>query len=276
VIRIAAALLLASSAVAAEPIDGRGRIAEALYLESGMGDYRGATALYQGVVQAGEAVDAPLRAEACFRMGLAYERLGEADAAEAAYEKLLASFGTTSWAEDGRFRLRSLDEDRKQVTALPVGFDFSDGLDGLYHARNRVHKGRLVHEQADGGGVVAWRTHVVSGEDDIVVVGFGPGLAVRGELELRVQARTFPTHLAFFWVDTNGRRYGTSTVVVRPEEGWRELSLTARDFQDRGSAAGAGFDPQHGVAFLMVQDVTGYSSTDRGDNVVLLDDLTIR
>jgi hypothetical protein len=268
------ALLLAGPA-SAEPIDGRGRIAEALYLESGMGDYRAAATQYLGVVDA-EGVPQELRAEACFRLGLAYERLGEADDAEAAYEKLLAQFPGSSWAEDGRFRLRSLDEDRKQVAAMPVAFDFSSGLDGLYHARNRAHKGRIAHELEGNNGVVAWRTHVVSGEDDILVVGFKPGLGVRGEVELNVRARTFPTHLAFFWVDASGRRFGTSTIVVRPEEGWQPVKLSAVDFADRAAATAPTFDPAGGVSFLMIQDVTGYSSTDRGDNVVLLDAMRIR
>jgi hypothetical protein len=276
--RVLLPLLAVALLGAADPaLDARSAVADALYLESGMGDQRGAIVLYQRVLDAPQGVPRETLAEACFRLGLAHERLDEPGLAEQAYEKLLVEHSGTSWSDDAQLRLRSLDEDRKQVQTLPVRFDFEDGLGGLYHARNRVPKGRIVHEQDGGQGVVAWRTYVIGGEDDIAAVGFHPSLTVQGEVGLRARARVFATHLAFFLVDQSGRRFGTTSRVLRPEDGWVTLELAPSDFVNRaGGTDGDVYSARAGIPFLMIQDVTGFSSTDRGENVILIDDLSVR
>lgn len=279
----ALALLLLGAGGDGEPLDrveARARIADGLYLESGMGDYRGSLQVYQELVLA-EGVPDGVAAEAMLRMGLAREALDEPQEAEAAYRTLLDEYPSTHRAVEARSRLQSLEEDRKVVRTLPVTFDFDIGVGGLFHARSRSTKGRLTHEKVERGGkldgIVAWETYVIGGEDDIVVLGFEDDLRLTGDIALRVHARTFPAHLSFFLVDRDGRRFGTTTRVVRPEEGWRTLSLSASDFQDRsaGSTGGA-YRPRAGMAYLMIQDATGHSSTDRGENLILIDDLAVQ
>jgi tetratricopeptide (TPR) repeat protein len=264
-----------------EALDARGRMAEAMYLESGAGDYEAAVAVYRALLERGDALDERTAAEACMRLGLAHERLEQVAEAEAAYDRILRKYPNTSWSNDAQQRLRSLDEDRKRVSKLPVRWTFDDDLGGLFHARNRTQKGRLTWEpEADGPqapGVAAWQTYVTGGEDDLTVVGFDPTLLLQGELSLRLRVRNFPAHLVFFLVDAAGGRYASATSVVRPEEGWRTVSLGPADFVDRSRAPGeSGFQAQAGITYLMIQDVTGYSSTDRGENVLLLDDLEVR
>ena len=282
-----AALIVAGTTAhvaADEPLDrvaARALMADALYLESGMGDHRGAARIYAEIVDRGDEVPIDLAAEACLRMGLAEEALGQAEQAEEAYRKLLARYPSTSWGADARGRLQSLEEDRKVVRSLPVEFRFGSDVGGLFHARSRSNKGRITPEQVekDGtpDGVAAWRTYVIGGEDDIVVLGFDPQLELQGTVELAVRAANFPAHLSFFLVHQDGTRYGSHSWVVRPEEGWQQLALEAADFQDRaGGSAGGLYRPGTGIRFLMIQDVTGHSSTDRGENLILIDDLTVR
>ncbi len=279
------ALLLPALALAAPDADriqqARNTLADALLLESGMGDYEGARDRYQQLLDSPEGLPEGIVAEACMRLGMAHERLNEPDKAEEAYEKVLREHADTSWTQDARHRLRSLDEDRKQVQALPVAWDFEEGLGGLFHARNRAQKGRLAQERPVDGlkprGVASWRSYVTGGEDDLVVVGFNPELTVRGHISLQVKALNFPAHLVFVLVQGGGGRFSSAATVVRPEQGWQTVALGPSDFIDRSrDPEDRVFVAQDGITYMMVQDITGYSSTDRGENVVLLDDLAVR
>lgn len=252
-------------------------LADGLYLESGMGDYRAAATRYESVI-ARDDVPEHLRAEALLRVGLARERLDQVEAAESAYRLLLEDLPSSRWAEDARSRLQSVEEDRKRVRTLPVAYTFEKDTGGLFHARTRSHKGSLNHEVlSDEGGrheVASWRTYVVAREDDLTQVGFGDDVVVRGRLTVTLRAVGFPAHLVFFLVDADGRRFGTATQVVRPEEGWRTLRFTASDFRDRTSGGEEGYVGMP-ITNLWIQDVTGYSSTDRGENIIWLDELSL-
>jgi len=279
---VSRALLVLSALLllGADSLDARARMADAIYLESGMGDLQGAMRAYQQL-SLGDSIPADLAAEATLRLGLAREALGEATAAEDSYRDLLGRFPSTLWATEARSRLQSLEEERKVVRELPVGFRFDADVAGLFHAPSRSTKGRLTHElvdrEAGSEGVVAWETYVIGGEDDLIVVGFDPTLRIEGEVELSVLARSFPVHLTFFLIDEAGTRYGTTTRVVRPEQGWKHLVVAASDFGDRSAgSSGTAYAPRAGITYLMIQDATGYSSTDRGENVILLDNLHVR
>lgn len=281
------ALLLPAVALAQAPpdraakVEARAQMAEALYLESGLGDYEAARDVYKSLVDRSAELDEGTAAEACMRLGLAHERLEDVAEAEAAYEEVLRKYPNTGWSTDASQRLRSLDEDRKQVQQLPVAWDFEQDLGGLFHARNRAQKGRLTWELSSDGphapGIAVWQTYVTGGEDDLAVVGFDEALTVQGQVSLQIRTRNFPAHLVFFLVDTEGGRYSSATTVVRPEQGWRTVALGPSDFVDRSRGPQERvFQAQTGITYLMVQDVTGYSSTDRGENVLQLDDLAIR
>ena len=282
--RIAVALLLTgllATAAHAQSRDGeqpRDLIADGLYLESGMGDYAGAAARYRELTERTDVAD-HLLAEAWFRLGRAEERLGNVEPAEVAYQHILDSMAASRWAEDARSRLQSIEEDRKRVRGLPVKFQFTDDTGGLFHARTHSHKGTLAHEVLEdhegSHRVASWRTYVAAREDDLTQVGFAPGVVVRGDLALELRAVNFPAHLVFFLVDEEGRRFGTATQVVRPEDGWKRLEFSARDFRDRASGSEDPYSPE-AITNLWIQDVTGYASTDRGENIIWIDELDLR
>ena len=266
---------------AAAKLEARAQMADALYLESAVGDFEGALAVYQALVDRSAELDDRTAAEACMRLGLAHERLEQVPQAEASYEEILRKYPNTGWSSDAQQRLRSLDEDRKQVQKLPVAWSFETDLGGLFHARNRTQKGRLTWEPSSDGphapGLAVWQTYVTGGEDDLTVVGFDDSLTLQGQVSMQLRTRNFPAHLVFFLVDAAGGRYSSATTVVRPEQGWRTVALGPADFVDRSRGPQERiFQAQGGITYLMIQDVTGYSSTDRGENVVLLDDLAIR
>lgn len=265
------------------PLEARGLVAEALLLESGAGDYRRACDTYRALLARSDGLPDILVSEALLRLGLAHETLAggpealvleEADRAESAFQELLERFPTTRWADDARYRLRSLEEHRKIVPALPTRFSFDADVGGLFHARSRRHKGRLGQETNDGEGVAAWRSYVIGGEDDLLMVRFAQKESRPLSVRVRVSARNFPAHLTFFLVDVDGVNHATQVRNVRPEDGWVTLSFKPEDFSslgaDRSTKVGA-----RPIRYLMIQDVTGHSSTDRGENIVLFDDLEI-
>ena len=121
-------LLSGSNDEALQQTEARRLIAEALYQESGVGDYNAALAIYEEVVARGDELPSSLGAEAWMRMGLAQEVLGQTARAEDTYARLLESYSQSSWAADARSRLRSLEEDRKVVRKLPVFYSFDKDL----------------------------------------------------------------------------------------------------------------------------------------------------
>jgi len=274
-----ASLLAVSAHAQSRPGDSaRDVIADGLYLESGMGDFAAAAERYRELT---ERTDVPehVLAEAWFRLGRAEERLGNVQPAEAAYQHILEEMAVSRWAEDARSRLQSIEEDRKRVRGLPVRYAFTEDTGGLFHARTHSHKGTLEHEvleDNDGRHEVAvWRTYVAAREDDLTQVGFAAGVTVKGELTLLLRAVNFPAHYVFFLVNAEGRRFGTATQVVRPEDGWKRLSFSADDFRDRASGSEDPYAPEP-ITNLWIQDVTGYASTDRGENIIWIDELGLQ
>ena len=273
-----AGLLTASPAWARPGEEPRDIIADGLYLESGMGDYAAAAARYRELTQR-DGVAEHLLAEAWFRLGRAEERLGKIADAELAYQHILGEMGVSRWAEDARSRLQSIEEDRKRVRGLPVRYLFTEDTGGLFHARTHSHKGSLSHEVLEDHvgrhEVASWRTYVAAREDDLAQVGFAADVTVRGDLAVVVRAVNFPAHLVFFLVDAEGRRFGTATQVVRPEDGWKRLEFEPGDFRDRASGSEDPYAAEP-ITNLWIQDVTGYASTDRGENILWLDELDLR
>lgn len=271
-------LLVGAPALHAAPADRleiRALLADALYLESGMGDLRGSLAIYQDIAR-GDDVPPDLAAEALLRQGLAHEALGEPDQAEAAWLRLMELHPGGSRAGDARFHLDRLEQEHKRIRSLPARLGFDRDVGSLFHGGSRSDRGQLDQEllEVDGvlDGVAAWRTWVVGGEEDLVAVGFDAGLRLQGEVELEVRSSGFPAHLVVELVDAAGRSYSSTTFVVTPDQGWVRIQLTAEDLRDGDRT----WSPGDGAAHLEIHDITGRRSTDRGENLVLLDDLVAR
>ncbi|MEE2829294.1 MAG: hypothetical protein VX498_08910 [Myxococcota bacterium] len=284
---VLAGLLLSAGSAPLQADEGLSRleahklIADALYLESGMGEYERAAAIYSEVLKNSGALGPEVQAEAAHRRAMAFEALGRAEEAERAYLLLLDRFDSTSWSVEARSRLQALQQARKTVRSLPIDYDFEAGLAGLFHSPTRSTKGRLEQQSAPagsaGGGVAVWRTRVVASEDDLLLLAFDGRLKVRGEVSLRVRSERFPAHLSFVLEDEAGQRFASKSLRVRPQDGWTELTIRAPQFRSAGEEERRGaYRARDGMAYLIIRDLTGFSSTDRGENRLLLDDLKVR
>ncbi len=269
------ALITAAPALGAPgTLELRARLADALYLESGMGDVRSALAVYQEIATA-EQAPADLAGEALYRQALAHAALGEPQEAEATWLRLMDLYPAHDRAADALLRLDRLEQERRRVGSLPLRFAFDRDLEGLFHARALGHRGQLEHRLLDGDdglqGVAAWRTWVTGEEDDRVTVGLAPELVFQGEITVEVRVETFPAHLALAVVDLDGRDFVTAPAVVQPGEGSVRLSWSASDLRQGDDSWRPG-----AAARLELRDATGRRSTDRGENVILLDELVAR
>lgn len=267
-------LLLAATASAAPPdrLETRARLADALYLESGMGDLRGALVIYQDISRM-QGVAGDLTAEALLRQGLAHAALGEPQEAETAWLRLMELHPSSSRAGDARLHLDRLERERSRITSLPAVLGFDRDLGGLLHARSLSDRGQLEQllTELDGEleGVAAWRTWVAAGQEDVVSVGFATGLTLQGDIELEIRTGSFPAHLVIELVDEDERSFASLPIVVTPEQGPLRIELSAGTLRDRGET----WTPGAAAARLEIHDVTGRRSTDRGENLILLDDL---
>jgi len=271
---LGAALVLAGAGP--DDADLRGSMAEALYLESAAGDYAGALAIYRRLADPlATTVPRELAAEACLRAGIAHEVLGDGSEAEDVYNHAVDRFAGTPWADEARERLRSLERDRRRVRSLPAEHGFEDDVGALVHDRQPGSQGRIAHQRTDRGGelngVVAWHTWVVSGREDALLVGFEDGVQPAGRVELDVLSRSFPLQLVLVLESSDGTRFETQAVVIAPGDGWSTLRFEPDDFREAGGA------PYRATATdrLRLVDRTGLGSTDRGENLVLIDRFSV-
>lgn len=254
----------------------RGAMAEALYLESAQGDYAGALAIYRKLADPlAEDVPRELAAEACLRAGLAHEVLGDGGEAEDVYNHTVDRFSGSPWADEAQQRLRELERERRRVGSLPALFGFDDDVGGLVHDRTPGSQGRIDHQRTDRGGridgVVAWHSWVIGGQEDTLLVGFEDRVEPTGRVSADVLSRSFPLHLTLVLEGVDGVRFETPAVVISPDDGWTELVFEADDFRE---PSGAPYLPQP-IARLLIIDRTGLSSTDRGENLVLIDRFSV-
>ncbi|MCK6526339.1 hypothetical protein L6R50_01840 [Myxococcota bacterium] len=265
-----------------DDLRARELLGDGLYLESGMGDYRGAVERYRQAAALSD-VDPGTRGEVLFRLGHALERLGERAEAGAAFQGVLdLPTGRSRWSEPARVRLTRIRESEGAVRDLPAALDFERDGGGWQHSSHYAAKGTVqrVEDAAiarTGSGVLEWRTTVVAREDDLIYLPLDTEPQAPRRVSFAVRTTAFTARLFLFAVLADGSRYSSPGFVVSPADGWihRDLHL-ASDFRPiAGQVSGTPLDPSR-IKFLMLQDATGYFSTDRGENRILLDDFLVR
>lgn len=253
-------------------------LAEALYLESGMGDYRGALAIYRDLAEMDDLLPG-LAADVLLRAALAHEAIGELAEAEAPLLRLSEAFPDTPQAEVARHRLEARARAEARAASLPANLTFDTDTGGLRKGPGASGRGRIEHELIDDGsglaGVAAWRTRVVAGKDDAVVLGLDPALPFQGDVRFRVRAGRFPAFLEPRLLLPDGTTFAAEVWEVGPEQGWVVIELSSADFRSAGVVP-VPFRQGTGVEGIEIRDTTGLRSTDEGDNPIFLDDLIVR
>ncbi len=256
-------------------------LGDGLFLESGMGDYSASIAQYRKALNL-PGLDPARRAELLYRIAQAEEKQGSPQAA-AAYRAVVEQHPDQPlWSDPAQARLAKLTEVMETIRVLPVSFDFEEGARGWRHSAHYAGKGDIQHARGperarSGNGALLWQTTVAAREDDLIYLALEPGAISPREVKLAVKVEAFPARLFLFAVEADGARYSSPAISVAPDDGWVGLVFSMPgDFRTIGGQGGGGALDTSRIKFLMLQDATGFFSTDRGQNRILLDDFALR
>jgi len=282
-----AALLLALPAGAQDGLtsaggdswrDARALLSEAMYLESGLGDVQAACDLYEEGLRL-PGLDDEMEAELLFRLGSGRERMGQSDEAASAFQTLLDRHGSRRpWGDLGHQRSLRVAERIQQIDQLPVGHDFDVGVGEWLHSGGYERQGSLqwtgdVGRTAEGA--LLWESPVRGQVRDDIYLSFSSPSPRVERVELWVRAVDFPAHLILSLVEEGGVRFASGLYVVEPADGWTRIGSEIDDFYlFPGDDATRHPDPGN-ITFLVLEDATATYSTDRGQNRLLIDDVTV-
>lgn len=212
--------------------------------------------------------DASLRGPVSYALGRARLALDDPDGA---VQALRVAEEDPATREDARALLLQVELRRREVAALPVTWTFDAGPGGLVHGGDGS-RGETALRRVGENVLLAWETVVRHGETDQLVARFASGVEMR-EVRFRVRASAFPAVLRVAASDGRGGRFAAPAFPV-PVDRWAEVAVRAAEMRAVDPAPGTGSPA--GVRSLLLEDVTGLASSDRGANTFLIDDVEIR
>ncbi len=256
----------------------RSLIAEGMYLESGLGDYAGATSLYEKGL-ALDGLSADIEAELLFRLAEGRERLGDLDSAATTFDRLLESHGSQEpWGRLAHAHLLRLAEHTHRILELPVQHAFDGNQTAWLHAGGYNRQGALEWTSEVGHqalGAMVWSSPVVGQEPDAIYLTFATPSPRIAAVEIWLRAVDFPAHLIMLMVEEDGTRFASGRYVIEPVDGWIRIRSELEDFYlFPGEDVTRHPDPRR-VEFLILEDATSTYSTDRGMNRILVDDVRL-
>lgn len=212
--------------------------------------------------------DDPLRPAVACSLGRARLVTGNVDGAVAA---LKLAVGDPAVGPAAGVLLTLIEQERRQLQALPVVIDFRTDSGPFVRGWQGRTEGELGVAPVEGNPALAWPTLVSGGDTDELIVGIGPEARAR-EVRFRVRADSFPAVLRLAASDGAGGRWYGPTLTV-PTDRWVEVQADIRDFRPaRGAAGGA----PGAVRSVLIEELTGVVSSDRGASTLWIDDVELR
>lgn len=268
---LAALLALSGPALASGP-----EVWAALYngrlIDAADRDHGAAIAVYETLLEDLGPED-PLRGQLLLSLGRAQRDAGRH---EEAWWSLLAAAGQGQPAvrADARRVLAAMQLRAQAVTALPLTVDFSDSVAPFVRgwARGELDDLRVREE---GGGALAWQVDVAAADDDFLRLELAPPAGPVEQVAMRLHADRFDAQVRVMVEDTQGQRW-TAPVLSVPTAGWVSVAYAAEDFAPADAPAALRRPDPAEIRAVELRDVTGFHSTSRGENVVLVDDLVLR
>lgn len=258
---------LVAQALADDPSLSWEHIYDARLVEAADGTPEVAARFYEEILSDLGAED-PLRPSVAYSLGRARLAAGNTDGAIAALR--LAIEGKDVRPQAGAL-LALIEQERRQVTTLPYSNGFANDVGAFVRGWQGFDDGELAIGPVDGNPAMAWPTVVRAGGSDEITIGLAPGVDLR-DVHLRLRAAEFPAVVRLGCTDGAGGRFGAGTVVV-PTDAWVDVRVPVTTFRSLRSAVG---EAPRRVRTLIVEDLTGSVSSDRGANVVWIDDVELR
>lgn len=212
-------------------------------------------------------LSSPQRPEVLYWLGRTHFVMG---AYEAAIPVLQEAAQDPAHALQAEALLARIEMARHGVLALPVRWTFDDGPGALIRSSDSPSGGSLGVRSETGEAVLAWRTLARPGKIEQISAAFAQALPVR-VLSFRARTSTFPADLQVVFHSSEGVRFSAPLVVV-PVGRWVTIRLPLISFRTLDPVPDAHLDR---VRLMEIQDLTGYLSSDRGENTILFDDIVI-
>lgn len=210
--------------------------------------------------------DAPQRPEVLYWLGRARFSLGDLDGAIAALQEAARSPDQRPMAEA---LLSRIELQRRGAIGLPIRWDFSQGPMSFSRSLDD-DAGRLATRLIDGNPALIWPMLVRSGGIGHISLSLAQELPIR-YLAFRARAERFPANLQVVLLSPDGGRFSAPLVVV-PTGRWMRVEWRVESFRAIDGRAEA---PLRRARVVVFQELTGYLSSDRGDNALFIDDLRI-
>lgn len=210
--------------------------------------------------------DAVQRPEVLYWLGRARLSLGDLDGAITALREAARDPDQRPAAEALLAQIEAL---RRGGVGLPIRWDFSQGP--MAFARSLSDDaGRLDTRLVDGDPALQWPMNVHDGEVGHISLSLAQDLPIRA-VSFRVRAARFPSNLQVVLLSAEGVRFSAPLVVV-PVGRWLPIQWRVESFRAIDPSPGAILRRARVVIF---QELTGYLSSDRGENSLLIDDIRI-
>jgi hypothetical protein len=244
---------------------------EGLLKEAGNGDSSGAQEWYEGLL-AGLPDDDPSTGELHYWLGRTQYLDGNV---EGARKELKAASDDPTAAPHALALLGQIDAQELRIRRLPVTHDFRLGTAHWLHSWQHGDKGHIeaLPLPPDGEPAMAWSTTVKDREDDQVVCYFDDPKPPPSSIRMSIRSENFPAYVLLSLHDDRGRRYAPDEPVAVPTDRWVPVELAIDDFLPR-----EGNQPLRPgeLEALVLQDVTAFFSSDRGANVLYVDEVHIK
>lgn len=244
---------------------------EGLLKEAAEGDSAGAQEWYRGLL-AGLPDDDPSAGELHYWLGRACYLEGDADRAR---RELRDAEEDATAAPHALALLGQIDAQELRIRRIPVSHDFRLGTAHWLHSWQHGDKGHIEARPLppDGEPAMAWTTTVADREDDQVVVYFDAPRPAPTRVRMSLRSENFPAYVLPSLHDDRGRRYAPDEPVAIPTDRWVPVEFAVTDFLPR-----EGTEPlrPEDLEALVLQDVTAFFSSDRGPNVLYVDEVHIR
>ncbi len=210
-----------------------------------------------------------LRPEILYWLGRARFMAGDLDGAVVALREAAASVEEKKKAEA---LLAHIELTRKGVTTLPVRWNFEEGPGSLVRGADAPAVGRLdVRSVGENEHALAWDTVARAQEIDRLSLSFSGDQEVR-EIYFRARASSFPAEIQVLLHSADGTRFSAPLSII-PTEDWVDIRLPIVFFRTLDPLPGASLTA---VRRVEIQDITGYLSSDRGENTIFLDDFLVQ
>ncbi len=244
---------------------------EGLLKEAGDGDAGAAQEWYRGLL-AGLPENDPSRGELHYWLGRT-SYLG--NDVEAARRDLKAASKDPTSAPHAQALLGQIDAKELRIRRLPVTHDFRLGTAHWLHSWQHGDKGTIeaLPLPPDGEPAMAWRTTVKDREDDQVVCYFDEPRPGPTRIRMSLRSEHFPAYVLPSLHDDRGRRYAPDEPIAVSTDRWVPVELDVSEFLPR--EGNQPLQPED-LDALVLQDVTAFFSSDRGANVLYVDEVHIR